>query len=153
MRNGEFLIDIDTQGLGVDFNLIEKAILAALMHQGFKHSGEISVLCVEDAEMMGYNLEHRGKEGTTDVLSFPQYSAEEIANTCDEFICLGDIIINIDSMRRQAEEYEHSQARELAFLIVHSALHLLGYDHDTEDAEERMFALQEEILGEMGLGR
>jgi len=157
MRNEEFLIDIDTQGLEMDTFLVQEAILTTLRHQGAAFSGEVSVLAVGDDEMVEYNRQYRGKDGTTDVLSFPQtfsrYFQEEIANAPIEFICLGDIIINIDAMGRQAEEYGHSMSRELAFLIVHSTLHLLGFVHDDESEEAHMFAIQEEILKEMGLDR
>ncbi|MCL2377317.1 MAG: rRNA maturation RNase YbeY [Defluviitaleaceae bacterium] len=149
----EIDIDIETQNLDIDIDLVRHAILATLRHQGAKFSGEVSVLCVQDEEMARYNGQHRGKGVATDVLSFPQFSEEEIGNAADEFICLGDIIINIDAALRQAEEYGHSAAREVAFLTVHSALHLLGYTHDDEAQESRMFAAQEEILTEMGLGR
>jgi len=149
----QFEIDLETQDLDIDANLVRKSILATLKHQGVKFSGEVSVLCVQDAEMARYNKRHRGKDATTDVLSFPQFSEEEFGNATGEFICLGDIIINIDAARRQADEYDHSLAREIAFLTVHSTLHLLGYNHDDEAQETRMFAAQEEILLEMGLGR
>jgi probable rRNA maturation factor len=152
-----FEIDIETQGLEIDTDLVRQAILGALRHQDANFSGEVSVLVVEDAEMTRYNSQYRGKDGLTDVLSFPQafsrYFQEEIANVPVEYICLGDIIINIDAARRQAKEYGHSLSREVAFLMVHSALHLLGYSHDDEAQEAQMFAVQEEILEEMGLGR
>jgi len=148
MRNSGFEVDIDAQGLGIDEDLIEHAVLAALKHQGIKFGGEVSVLIVEDDEMAQLNAQYRGKDGPTDVLSFTQDFGPN-----DKYVCLGDIIINIDAMRRQAVEYGHSEAREMAFLTVHSTLHLLGYDHDSEAAESCMFAVQEEILGEMGLER
>jgi len=151
MRN--FLVDIDAQELDIDVDLVRAAVLATLRHQGMDIDGEVSVLAVEDDEMVGLNRQYRGKDGPTDVLSFPQYYKEDIDNLGYEFISLGDIIINIDAMRRQAREYSHSEARETAFLTVHSALHLLGYDHGDAESEARMFAVQEEILMEMGLGR
>jgi len=149
----QFDIDIETQGLDIDADLVRQAILATLRHQDINFCGEVSVLCTQDAEMIQYNKQHRGKDATTDVLSFPQFSAEEIDNAQGEFICLGDIIINIDVAQRQAEEYGHSIKREVAFLTVHSVLHLLGYEHNDAVQEARMFATQEEILVEMGLGR
>ena len=157
MNNKDFLIDIEAQGLEIDADLVRRAILATLRHRGADFSGEVSVLIVEDDEMAWYNSKYRGKDGPTDVLSFPQtfsqYFQEEIANVSVEYVCLGDIIINIDAARRQAEEYAHSLSREIAFLTVHSALHLLGYSHDDDVQEAQMFAAQEEILREMGLKR
>lgn len=146
-------IDIETESSDLDTDLVKKSIFTALRHEGAYFSGEVSVVVVRDDEMIQYNQQYRGKDGTTDVLSFPQFSAEEIKNMDGEFICLGDIIINIDAVQRQAEEYGHSINRELAFLTVHSVLHLLGYTHDDEVQEARMFAVQEEILKEMGLVR
>ena len=147
------VINIENQGLEIDEALVSKSISATLKHQNIDFDGDVSVLVVEDAEMAQYNKQYRDKNDTTDVLSFPQFTAEEIASKVDEFICLGDIIINIDAAARQAEEYGHSISREVAFLTVHSALHLLGYDHGDDEQEARMFAVQEEILEEMGLGR
>ena len=67
---------------------------------------------------------------------------------------LGDIVISIDRARAQAEEYGHSLRREIAFLAVHSTLHLLGYDHETGEADEReMFARQDKIMNEIGIPR
>jgi len=149
MMNKEFSVDVDTQGLGIDVDLVRGAVLETLKHQSLGFDGEVSVLIVEDEEMAELNRQYRGKEGTTDVLSFPLHDGD----FDDEYICLGDIIININATKRQAEEYGHSISRELAFLTVHSALHLLGYTHDDEAQESRMFAVQEEILVEMGLGR
>jgi len=149
MRNYGFSVDIDAQGLEIDVELVRGAVLETLRHQGLGFDGEVSVLVVRDEEMAGLNQQYRGKEGTTDVLSFPLHDGD----FGDEYICLGDIIINIDASKRQAEEYGHSISRELAFLTVHSVLHLLGYTHDDEVQESQMFAVQEEILVEMGLGR
>ena len=150
-------VDIETQGLDLDADLVRRSVLAALAHQGADFSGEVGVLAVRDEEMTRYNKQYRDADATTDVLSFPQtfsqFFEEEIANVSVEYICLGDIIINIDAARRQAEEYGHSLQREIAFLTVHSTLHLLGYAHDDAAQEARMFAVQEEILTEMGLGR
>jgi probable rRNA maturation factor len=68
-------------------------------------------------------------------------------------VVLGDIIISVEKAKEQAEEYNHSFERELGFLAVHGLLHLLGYDHMTEQDEKEMFQKQEEILGEFNLGR
>ena len=149
-------IDIEINCLNLEEGLEDLArmsIRKTLSHEGTEFDGEVSLVITDDAEIARLNGHHRGKEYPTDVLSFPQYTPEEIAEMAGEFVCLGDIIINIDAARRQAEEYGHSLQREVAFLTVHSALHLLGYAHDDEVEEIRMFAMQEEILTEMGLGR
>ena len=84
------------------------------------------------------NYEFREKDYPTDVLTFCDLDEEEQY--------LGDIIINIDKVIEQAQEYHHSEKRELLFLITHGFLHLLGYDHHTPSEEEEMFGLQEKLL-------
>ena len=110
---------------------------------------EVSVSFVSDDEIRGLNRDYRGKDAVTDVLSFP---------VGDEFLMgperpLGDIVICIDVARRQAEEYGHSLERELAFLVAHGMLHLLGFDHETPEDEAAMRATQDEILGRLGIHR
>ena len=92
-----------------------------------------------------YKRQHRyrGKDQPTDVLSFPQ----------DDNLLLGDIIISLETAQRQAEEYNHSFAREVGFLTVHGMLHLLGYDHYGEEERVIMRKKEEEILVELGLNR
>ena len=90
------------------------------------------------------NKEYRGVDRITDVISFALEDNEDIVY--DNIRMLGDIFICIPQMKRQAENYGHSEKRELAFLTVHGILHLLGYDHMTEEDEKEMFSLQELIL-------
>jgi len=118
---------------------------------GYNFSGEVSILLVNDPEMQELNRTHRGKDATTDVLSFPQYTAPHLEGL--GYVALGDIVISIDKARSQADEYGHSLERELAFLTIHAALHLLGHDHDNEASEKTMLDLQNEILQKMRLGR
>ena len=99
---------------------------------------EVSVMIVCDKEIQELNLQYRGMDKPTDVLSFPMEDEEY----------LGDIVISLPRARAQAEEYGHSIEREIAFLTAHSMLHLMGYDH-----EDEMFAKQEEILNELGYKR
>ena len=105
---------------------------------------EISLTFVGDEEIAEINEKYRGVARPTDVLSFPMFEA-------DEPLCsgssLGDLIISADTMKRQAAEYGHSEKRELCFLFVHGLLHLLGYDHEISEDEEKMqFARQDEVL-------
>ena len=96
------------------------------------------------------NLETRGVDRPTDVLSFPVFDEDFGVG----YAVLGDIVISYDTAKRQAEQYGHSLERELAFLTVHSVLHLLGYDHETSPEDEKeMFSRQEAILVSMGLKR
>ncbi|PAM93050.1 rRNA maturation RNase YbeY, partial [Flavobacterium sp. IR1] len=99
---------------------------------------------------------YRGKDMPTDVISFALN--DEVEDEADMIMegmpnALGDIIISVAHISRQAEEYGHSFERELGFLVVHGFLHLLGYDHMTEQDEKAMFSRQEEILSAYGLTR
>lgn len=107
----------------------------------------VSVLITDNEEIHGLNLEYRQKDAPTDVLSFPLF--DEDGNLDDEE--LGDIVISLERAVAQAEEYNHSLKREVAFLTAHSMLHLLGYDH--ENGEQEMYVKQDEILNELGITR
>ena len=107
----------------------------------------VSVLITDNEEIHGLNLEYREKDAPTDVLSFPLF--DEDGNLDDEE--LGDIVISLERAAAQAEEYNHSLKREVAFLTAHSMLHLLGYDH--ENGEQEMYVKQDEILNELGITR
>jgi len=151
----EILIENETDCCLIDEEtLLEAAFLATLSHQQVTFFGELSITFVDHGMMQEINYKHRGKNSTTDVLSFPQYDADELKNfTKADFIAIGDIVINIEKAREQAAEYRHSARREIAFLVVHSTLHLLGYDHETLEDEKKMFAIQEEVLTQIGLSR
>ncbi|MCD1261570.1 rRNA maturation RNase YbeY [Paenibacillus athensensis] len=134
--------------------------------------GEVALTFVDDEAIHELNLQYRGIDKPTDVLSFAMsefgedeieihYEAEgdEEPEEGDEDVSeafiepLGDIIISVPRAMAQAEEYGHSVDRELGFLFVHGFLHLIGYDHETEEEEKVMFAKQEEILQKAGLTR
>ncbi len=112
---------------------------------------EVSLTITDDMGIKATNVVYRGKDSATDVLSFPQYEAdEEIAPKSS----LGDIMISMDTMARQAKSYGHSQKREMSFLFCHGMLHLLGYDHEISDAEEKaQFARQDEVLAILNISR
>lgn len=116
---------------------------------------EVSLTIVENKRMQEINREYRQIDRPTDVLSFPLYEPEEefVLEEEEEFVTLGDIVISMPQAQLQAKEYGHSLQREVAFLAVHGFLHLLGYDHETEEEEKEMFARQEEILKQTGLVR
>ena len=103
-----------------------------------------SIIFVEDEEIHTMNRDYRGVDRVTDVISFAFEDTGEILY--NDIRMLGDIYICIPQMKRQAESYGHSEKRELSFLAVHGLLHLLGYDHMTEEDEKVMFAKQDEIL-------
>ncbi|MCL2637438.1 MAG: rRNA maturation RNase YbeY [Oscillospiraceae bacterium] len=128
--------------------LIKSSCEAVLRAESFNENTEVSVLLTNNAEVRALNLEFRGKDKTTDVLSFP---LDEI-NPENGYTMLGDIVINAELARERAKEYNHSYEREIAFLTVHSMLHLLGYEHENDEAGEKiMREKQTKILDEMGL--
>ena len=94
------------------------------------------------------NRDYRNKDAVTDVISFALLDDEEVVED-DDLIELGDIFINRRRVFSQAEEYGHSVKREFVFLFVHGLLHLLGYDHMNKEDEEKMFALQRKIVGDL----
>ena len=135
---------------------LEKVCLKSLQYEEFNEDCEVSLSIVTNDEIHDINKQFRNIDSPTDVLSFPQLTFEEgeeaDVNENGEIV-LGDIIISIDRAKEQAEEYGHSLKRELAFLSVHSMLHLMGYDHMVPEEEEDMFRRQKEILIEAGIPR
>lgn len=114
------------------------------------YTGEISVLFVDDEEIRALNAEHRDIDSPTDVLSFPQYeSLEEIWK--QDYPYYGDIVISLETARRQAAEYGHTARREITYLAVHSLLHLLGYDHIEEEDKKVMRSVEKGIMKELGI--
>lgn len=119
---------------------------------------EISLLLVDDGEIQTLNHTYRGINHPTDVLSFAmeeEMTGEEIPAfmVMEESNILGDIVISLETAKRQADEYGHSLEREMGFLMVHGMLHLLGYDHDTEIARAEMRNKEEKILAVLALTR
>ncbi|MCD8090728.1 MAG: rRNA maturation RNase YbeY [Clostridiales bacterium] len=134
--------------------LFERAASEALKYEGFSDNVEISLTIVSGEEIRKFNKKFRGIDAETDVLSFPLIDFEgELPDFSGHVVPLGDIIISIDRAKQQSIEYNHSLERELGFLTVHSMLHLMGYDHMTEEEERVMFSKQREILDIMGLKR
>ena len=127
--------------------LIRRAVLATLRAEGIQKPAEVSVTFTDNAHIKEINREHRGIDAPTDVLSFPLFEESPTG------IMLGDIVLSLERCAAQAEEFGHSFRRECAFLTVHSTLHLLGYDHETgEEDEKDMRARQTAIVESMGLG-
>lgn len=143
-----------------------KVIEQALEQEKCPYETLVSVLLTDNEGIHAMNKEFRDVDRPTDVLSFPNVDYETPADFSgieemieDYFdpesgeLCLGDIVISIDKVYEQAKEYGHSPLREYAFLIAHSMLHLLGYDHMVEDEAKVMEAKQEEILSALGITR
>lgn len=125
-------------------------LLEAMVRCGLPDETELSVVFVDDEEIQGLNARWRGKDQPTDVLSFPLEN-EGLPGPAARV--LGDIVVSVDTARRQAAEYGHSLDRELGFLLVHGLLHLLGEDHETPEDDARMRARQRELLAGWGLER
>ena len=134
--------------------LVRRAVGQALKYEKVDFDAELSVTFVDNGEIKRLNSEYRNIDRETDVLSFPLYESGEIEIEDGERAALGDVVISLEKAEAQAKEYGHSFEREVAFLTVHSVLHLLGYDHElSEEDEKEMFGRQEEILKKMKLGR
>ena len=133
---------------------VRRAVGQALKYEKVDFDAELSVTFVDNGEIKRLNSEYRNIDRETDVLSFPLYESGEIEIEDGERAALGDVVISLEKAESQAKEYGHSFEREVAFLTVHSVLHLLGYDHElSEEDEKEMFGRQEEILKKMKLGR
>ncbi len=118
------------------FEMLTSATLATL-NAKLDAKTELSLLLTDDESIHALNLQYREKDRPTDVLSFEM----------NDEIMLGDIVISIDTAIKQANDADIALEREVAFLFIHGFLHLLGYDHETsEEDEKEMFALQENIL-------
>ena len=146
--------------------LAGRVINCVLQQEQFPYPAEVNLSIVDRARMHTLNLSERGINGTTDVLSFPLVDYEKPAdytklkknklwymNPDTQEILLGDIVLSADHVRTQARAYGHSEKREYAFLITHSMLHLLGYDHMEEADRQRMQQEERAIFNELRIGR
>ena len=146
------MIDVQTELDCLPVNaeeLIRGAVTFALAKNNV--AGDVCVLITDAEEIQRLNFSYRQIDRVTDVLTFPAWEGDAIICPPDGY--LGDIAICFERAQEQAEEYGHSLERELAFLSVHGALHLLGYDHMEPDDERKMLAQQDEILNELGYHR
>ncbi len=146
-------------------SLAEEVIEAAVEWEEFPYEAEVNLLLVSLEEIREINLEHRQIDRPTDVLSFPMIQYEspgdfsKIEQDEDNFnpdtgeALLGDIVLCVDKVKEQAKSYGHSEKREFAFLILHSMLHLFGYDHMEPEEAAVMEQKQRDILEHMGILR
>ena len=144
----------------------EAVISETLDYEDCPYEVQVNIILTSNDEIQQINLEQRGIDAATDVLSFPMieyaYPSDFTvleADGMDNFdpdsgeLILGDIVISVDKVLEQAEKYNHAVKREYAFLIAHSMLHLFGYDHMDELERENMELKQDEILTRLGITR
>lgn len=155
-----FTLDVENEQVKVQvedalLEKMEKVALETLIFEGFEEvDAQVDLSLTDNDGIRVINREHRDKDQETDVLSFPQYdSLKDLEEIEEEFLYLGDIVISVEKALEQAEQYGHSFEREMCFLMVHSMLHLLGYDHMTPEEEAEMKELQSAILDNMGITR
>ncbi|AQM61263.1 MULTISPECIES: rRNA maturation RNase YbeY [Clostridium] len=148
-------------------NKLEEVINFALKEEEVTVKAEISMLFVDNEEIREINNDTRGIDRATDVLSFPMldyedkkvfkemYKDKEFNETFmdGEELVLGDIVLSLERALEQSEEYNHSFTREACYLVVHSVLHLLGYDHMEDEDKKVMRKREEEILGKLDITR
>lgn len=168
MRKTHYIpVTADVPGASGQSNcaLIRRTIRTALRLEGVTLPCEVDVLLTDDAGIREINRNMRDVDRPTDVLSFPEFdfkpgepptpeTAGDLPDYATGLLPLGDMVISMERVRAQAKEYGHSNRRELAYLVAHSALHLLGYDHLDEGAQKtQMRAREDAIMEELGVGR
>ena len=164
MRKTHYIpITADVPGAANDANcaLIRRTIRTALAAEGLTATCEVDVLLTDDDGIHEINREMRQVDRPTDVLSFPEFEltpgqlpGPEDADPGTGLIPLGDMVLSMERVAAQAREYGHSKRRELSYLVTHSVLHLLGYDHlDEGPMKAQMRAREEAIMALLGLER
>jgi len=155
------------RGLDFDYEEVIKSVISKTLEtENCPYETEVNVLLTGNNEIHEANKEFRGIDRPTDVLSFPMVdyefpsdfscvdeNPESYINPETDELLLGDIMISVDKVYEQANEYGHSREREFAFLIAHSMLHLLGYDHIDEEERKVMEEKQEAILDALCITR
>lgn len=134
--------------------LIRRTVRTALSEEGVTVPCEVDVLLTDDEGIRGLNREMRGVDKPTDVLSFPMFQYEpglpptdlNDADPATGLVPLGDMAVSMERVRAQAAEYGHSERRELSYLVTHSVLHLLGYDHLDEGPQKARMREREEAV-------
>ena len=145
---------------------LQRCARAAVQAEGLRCPAAVALRIVDDEEIRDVNSRFRGIDRATDVLSFPtvSYPGKKTAGECEDLLrmeyddemkaaFLGDILLSVDHAKAQAKEYGHSEERECGYLFVHGLFHLMGYDHIEEEDRVRMRAMEEKVLGLIGLTR
>ena len=157
------IIESELEGTQNYEALLRLVIPAALAAEGVEFPCEVDILFTDDTGIQEINREQRGVDKPTDVLSFPMFeltpgvvpTMEDVeADPETSLVPLGDMVLSVERAQAQGEEYGHGSERELAYLAVHSILHLLGYDHlDEGPMKAQMRAREEAILSKLGITR
>ena len=161
MVEHEIILESEVDNGEEHLELLLNVICSALDAEGVDVPCEINVLITDDAAIHEINLEQRDVDRPTDVLSFPMFDLQpgdkpeaDWADPDTDLVPLGDMVISLERCAAQAEEFGHPLERELAYLAVHSTLHLLGYDHmDEGPMKAQMRGREEAILETLGITR
>lgn len=132
--------------------LVRRCCNATLANEGFEGSAEVNVTFVDNAQIKELNAQYRQKDTPTDVLSFPMGEDGKFdLNPDTNAFVLGDVVVSLETAAAQAEKYGHSLQQEVAFLTVHSMLHIMGYDHEQGGIEAvRMHEHEDVIMNALG---
>lgn len=143
-------INDEQQALKLDAKKWQRTAEKIAAQLGVEADAEWSLTFVTDEAIRQFNREYRGYDKPTDVLSFGQLEGEDFPMPDEQALVLGDVVIAVPTAMRQAEERGHSVDAELALLITHGLLHLLGEDHDTPERKAVMWERQQAVLDALG---
>ena len=149
-----YAVDVEIDGVAegaLDAAWVRRVVEAALAAEEVAEGSAADVWITGDEEVHALNREHRGVDRPTDVLSFAFQETETFPTAPDEAPNLGQVVLSFPRAVSQAREYGHAAELEVAFLLIHGVLHLLGYDHGDPGEERRMFGRQDAILTGLGL--
>lgn len=146
---------LDAEENEEDEKIIKKVLNKCFEEEKLKDKNlYVNVVLTDSKNIQVINKEHRGIDSKTDVLSFPMYEKGELDNIkLEKEDILGDMVISIEKVKEQAKEYDHSFERELAYMVVHSFYHLLGYDHINENEKKEMRQKEENILQKLNINK
>lgn len=145
---------VDVHFLNIEENRNYSKQIAKIIKECFKQEKfldknlYVNVILTTPEDIRKFNKEYRNIDKETDILSFPMFEKEELENMkLNHIEVLGDIVISIEQVKKQAIEYEHSFEREFAYMVVHGFCHIIGYDHIEEEDKKKMRQEEEKILG------
>lgn len=139
-------LQAEADAAGIDEHALERLAARVLEAESVAQPAELSLLLADDSVVRELNRTYRGTDAATDVLSFAQGEGERFARPEGQAAHLGDVVISLDTARQQAREFGLGAQDEVAHLLVHGILHLLGYDHAEPEEHAAMFGLQKQLL-------